>query len=65
MPNLELNRKYFACEVCGKRTINPKTMGIELDKDAVSPIQLCHHCGPIDVDVMQLCRETTIGCTDN
>lgn len=65
MHSLELNNNYFICEVCGEGTDNPTTMGIESGNDAISLIKLCHGCGPIDLDVMQLCREVTIGYTNN
>ncbi len=55
----------FVCEVCGDGADNAKTVGVELDNDFISPIRLCHRCGPIDIDLMQLCREITIDCTDN
>lgn len=65
MRNLQLNSKIFVCEVCGERADHPATMAIESDRDLICPIQMCQVCGPIDLDVMELCREITIGCTDN
>lgn len=62
---LEWNSKYFVCEVCGESTANPTTMGIQSDKDFAFPVQLCRFCGPLNLDLMQLCCEVTIGCTDN
>ena len=62
---LELYRKYFICEVCGERAANPTTIGVESDRDITTSIQLCHGCGPIDPDLMQLCRDITIGCIKN
>jgi hypothetical protein len=35
MPNLELNGKYFVCEVYGESNANPETMGIESDNETV------------------------------
>jgi hypothetical protein len=60
-----LQIKNLVCEVCGDGTDNATTVGVESDTDSVSPIRLCHRCGPIDIDLMQLCREITIACTDN
>jgi hypothetical protein len=40
-------------------------MGIELDRNLTSSIRLCGGCGAIDLDLMQLCRESTIGCGVN
>ena len=65
MHNLQLNRKIFVCEVCGESADHATTIGIESGKAMICPIQICQVCGPIDLDVMQLCREITIGCTDN
>jgi hypothetical protein len=65
MRMVESPRKYFACEVCGKSGDNETTTGIELDSDITRPIQLCHVCGPIDPELMHLCREITIGCAGN
>jgi hypothetical protein len=62
---LELQSKDFVCEVCDKSAANSATVGLESDRDITWPIRLCHRCGPIDIDLMQLCREVTIGCTDN
>jgi len=60
-----LQIKDFVCEVCGDGVDNATTVGVESDSDIISPIRLCHRCGPIDIDLMQLCREITIACTDN
>jgi hypothetical protein len=65
MRALEICSKPFVCEVCGYCGTNPSTTGIESGTDMTSLIQLCHGCGPIDLDLMQLCREISIGCTDN
>ena len=62
---LELQSKDFVCEVCDESAANSATVGLESDRDITWPIRLCHRCGPIDLDLMQLCREITIGCTDN
>lgn len=39
--------------------------GLELNRDAVSAIRLCRQCGPVDLDLMRICREVTIGCADH
>ena len=62
---LEQQNKDLVCEVCGESIDNRTTVGLESDRDITWPIRLCHRCGPIDLDLMQLCREVTIGCTDN
>ena len=65
MRTLELPSKRFVCEVCGERAANSTTIGVESDRDITTAIQLCRGCGPIDPDLMQLCRDITIGCTKN
>ena len=62
---LELQSKDFVCEICDKSVANSATVGLQSDRDTTWPVQLCRLCGPIDLDLMQLCREVTIGCTDN
>jgi hypothetical protein len=62
---VQLHIKDFVCEVCGDGSDNATTVGVESDSDVISPIRLCHRCGPIDTELMQLCREITIACTDN
>ena len=65
MRMLELQSQDFVCEVCGESAANPRMVGVESDRDTTLPIRLCHRCGPIDIDLMQLCREITIACTGN
>ncbi len=62
---VELQSKDFVCEVCDKSATKSATIGLESDRDITWPIRLCRPCGPIDPDLMQLCREVTIGCIDN
>ena len=57
--------KHFVCEVCGESSANPAMAGLELNRDAVSAIRLCRQCGPVALDLMQICREVTIGCADH
>jgi hypothetical protein len=60
-----LREEHFICEVCGENGINPATMGIESERNIARSIQLCRGCGPIDLELMQLCGEIPIGCSDN
>jgi hypothetical protein len=60
-----LKIKVYICEVCGNGSDNGMTVGVESDSDIISPIRLCHRCGPINIDLMQLCREITIACISN
>lgn len=61
----ELQNKDPVCEVCGERSDNRTTVGVESDEESTWPIRLCHRCGPIDLELMQLCREITIDCKVN
>ena len=65
MRTLELHSKRFVCEVCGERAANSTMIGVESDRDITTAIQFCRDGGPIDSDLMQLCRDITIGCTKN
>jgi hypothetical protein len=40
-------------------------MGMAGTGEAAVPIYLCVNCGPIELDLMQLCRELAIGCNQN
>ena len=62
---VHLKIKVYICEVCGDGADNGTTVGVESDSDIISTIRLCHRCGPINIDLMQLCREITIACTSN
>jgi hypothetical protein len=65
MRSLESKSQAFACEVCGEAVAVLTTMGMESDSRFTTPIKLCQQCGAIDLDLMQLCREATIGCAEN
>jgi hypothetical protein len=65
MRMLELENEDLVCEVCSESIDKRTTVGVESDDDSTWPIRLCHRCGPIDLELMQLCREITIGCNDN
>ena len=60
-----LQEKNGACEVCEKLMINPTISGLELKNFTQIPIRMCPSCGPIDLDLMQFCREIVTGCNDN
>jgi hypothetical protein len=57
--------KHFTCEVCGQSLAKPTFAGIEVGGDTMLQISLCRGCGPVDFELMQLCREVTIGCSVN
>ena len=45
--------------------MNRLAMGMDSNRESNSPIQLCRECGPIDLELMQICREATIQCRNN
>jgi hypothetical protein len=57
--------KDFFCEVCEQTAVKPAAMGIDANREFNSTIQLCRECGPIDLELMQICREATIECRNN
>lgn len=61
----KLQEKSVACEVCEEPMASPIISGLELKNFAQIPIRMCKSCGPIDLDVMQYCREIVTGCNDN
>jgi RNase P subunit RPR2 len=65
MLNFESARQPFICEICEEPAVKPLTVGIESDRRCSSLVRLCPSCGAVDLDLMQLCREVTIGCAAN
>lgn len=65
MFNATLPREPFICEICEDVSATAPTMVIEANLNWCAPIQLCPACGAVDLDLMQLCRETTINCSIN
>jgi hypothetical protein len=65
MTILALQSKNLTCEVCGQTVAKATTVGIESERDIMWQIPLCRTCGPIDLELMQLCREITLGCSAN
>jgi hypothetical protein len=61
----QVHSKAFVCEACDESVANPAMMGIESDRHLSLSIRLCQSCGPIDLDLMQLCREITVDCNKN
>jgi hypothetical protein len=62
---LERHSKESVCQVCGQYAANRANMGLESERGTASYIHLCDNCGPIDLEIMQLCREVAIHCSDN
>ena len=53
------------CEICDNFVRVAPLSGIEEWQKLALPIRNCPDCGPVDLQVMQSCRESTIGCARN
>ena len=65
MFSLEIKNERFLCAVCGKTTEKATLGGVDLSGKVLTPIEVCPYCGPIDLEAMQLCRETATDCMRN
>jgi hypothetical protein len=61
----EFHAVRTVCEACDQDIVTKIVIGMKADANAYSPVYLCKKCGPIDIDLMQFCRELTIGCNEN
>ena len=53
------------CEGCNQNVPITIVMGLEADGSSCSAVYLCDTCGPIDLPLMQYCREIVLGCNGN
>lgn len=53
------------CLICERLLRVAPLSGIEDGGRRVLPIRNCPYCGPVDFEVMQLCREAVIGSRTN
>jgi len=51
----------FTSQICGGGCERLLVCGLLETGSMTIPIETCIHCGPIQWEVMQICRETTIG----
>lgn len=51
----------FTCDICGECSEGFPLGGLTDIASMTFPINACPHCGPIHWEVMQICRETTVG----
>jgi hypothetical protein len=63
VPDLQESKK--TCEGCNQNIKGETVMGLEADNFSCSQIRLCDSCGPIDLPLMQYCRELVLGCNEN
>jgi len=55
----------FICEICGESNRELPLGGLTDVMSMTFPIGTCPSCGPIDWEVMQICRETVVGSNLN
>ncbi len=55
----------FNCLICERFVRVAHLSGIEDSEKRALPIKNCPYCGPVDFEVMQLCREVVTGCKAN
>jgi len=65
MRALEPGNKSSVCEACEKKHLSCVVLGLEESMFRLIPMRLCKECGPINLDLMQFCRELTIACNIN
>ena len=65
MFELQEYQTKFYCEICESTVEKSSLAGIEIEYSTAKPIKTCCHCGPVDFEVMQLCREAVIGSRTN
>jgi uncharacterized Zn finger protein len=53
------------CEACVEEIQSEIIIGVEVRMFDEFPVCLCKNCGVIDLDIMQFCRELSIGCNNN
>jgi len=64
MRRQELEGVSIVCEAC-ETSKTEIVMGVQLNDFYESAVYMCQSCGPIDLNLMQFCRESVIGCNDN
>jgi hypothetical protein len=65
MDGLDATENWFLCEICGERSSASPLAGMDATDVLVLPIRMCSHCGPVYLELMQLCRELALDCLDN
>ena len=60
-----IQKTLAVCEACEIGNLNQTVMGMEINESDQQPIYLCEKCGPIDLELMQFCRELVTRCDNN
>jgi len=68
-PTMEINRKLnvlYLCPFCGSVRRRLPVAGMLSDRFGLErPIGLCTSCGPLNLDLLELCRESVVGSWKN
>ena len=51
----------FNCTICGENSEKLSLGGITVSSSVMRPLSTCPSCGPIHWEIMQVCKEITIG----
>ena len=55
----------LVCNICGGISEGLSLGGLSYGGSMETPIHACPYCGPIDWEVMQICREMVVGSNLN
>ena len=62
---IEAKEISYVCGICGQHSHYLPTGGVIRTDSMTFPIKLCPDCGPYQWEVMQICREITLGTLQN
>ncbi len=62
---IEAKEISYVCGICGQHSHYLPTAGVIHADFMTFPIKLCPDCGPTQWEVMQFCREITLGVFQN
>ncbi len=60
-----LNEISYLCGICGQSCNHLPTGGVIHTDSMTFPVRICPACGPHQGEVMQICREFTLGILKN
>jgi len=62
---IETHEETYHCEICEGHFHKLPLGGVSLEESLWSPVRICPECGPVDLDVMQFCREAIVRNFEN
>lgn len=57
----EIKEIILTCDICGEGSKRNPVGGLLETMSMTIPLETCIYCGPIDLEVMQFCKESTVG----